>query len=79
MTGPEKKATGAVETPQAAEENLQTDFNDKRLQTLVAQMSLAGHQVHRLEQGFLVSRWGMTKVCPDYASLVKFSRQIGCQ
>jgi hypothetical protein len=49
----------------------------KRLATITAQMALSGHQVHCLESGYLVSRWGMTKVCPDFASLVGFARQIG--
>ena len=51
--------------------------DQKRLATITAQMALAGHTVHKLETGFLVSRWGMTKVCPDLASLVWFARQLG--
>jgi hypothetical protein len=62
--------------------NQSTDSDDftaqqKRLATVIAQMAMAGHQVHCLESGYLVSRWGMTKVCPDFASLVGFARQIG--
>lgn len=51
--------------------------NEGRLANIIAQMALAGHAVHELETGFLVSRWGMTKVCPDLAALVGFARQIG--
>lgn len=51
----------------------------KRLETLIVELALAGHQVNRLEEGYLVCRWGMTKVLPDCASLVKFARQIGGQ
>jgi hypothetical protein len=49
----------------------------KRLKNIIAQIALAGHQVHQLEQGFLVCRWGQSKVCPDLASLATFARQLG--
>lgn len=51
--------------------------DQSRLANIIAQMALAGHAVHELEHGFLVCRWGMTKVCPDLAALVGFARQIG--
>lgn len=49
----------------------------KRLANITAQMALAGHQVHRLESGFLVTRWGMSRHCPDLESIAGFARQIG--
>lgn len=49
----------------------------KRLATTIAQLALAGHAVHKLETGFLVSRWGQTRHCPDFPALVGFARQIG--
>jgi hypothetical protein len=49
----------------------------KRLATIIAQMVMAGHQVHRLEHGFLVTRWGMSRHCPDLGSLAGFARQLG--
>lgn len=51
--------------------------NEGRLANIIAQMAVAGHTVHELEHGFLVCRWGMTKVCPDLAALVGFARQLG--
>ena len=51
--------------------------DQKRLANIIAQMALAGHAVHTLETGFLVTRWGMTKVCPDLAALVAFGRVLG--
>lgn len=51
--------------------------NEGRLANIIAQMALAGHAVHELETGYLVSRWGMTRVCPDLAALVGFARQLG--
>jgi hypothetical protein len=50
---------------------------EKRLATITARMALAGHAVHKLQDGFLVTRWGMAKACPDLASLVGFARQLG--
>ncbi|MBK9444384.1 MAG: hypothetical protein IPN53_25145 [Comamonadaceae bacterium] len=52
-------------------------LENKRLATITAQMALAGHVVHKLETGFLVSRWGQTRVCPDLACLIGFARRVG--
>lgn len=56
-----------------------TDFtpDEKQLATIIAQLALAGHVVHRLETGYTVSRWGLSKFCPDFASLLGFARQVG--
>jgi len=74
-----EKAAWVFVPPQTAQENAQSDVtpDQKRLATIIAQMAIAGHTVHKLETGFLVSRWGMTKSCPDLASLVGFARQLG--
>lgn len=50
---------------------------EKDLATLIAQMALAGHSVHKLQDGFIVTRWGMSRNCPDLATLVGFARQLG--
>lgn len=47
------------------------------LATVIAKMGMAGHSVYRTEQGFVVTRWGMSRLCPDLASLVGFARQLG--
>ena len=50
---------------------------EKSATTLIAKFALAGHQVHRLEHGYIVCRWGQTKVRHDLAELVGFARQTG--
>jgi hypothetical protein len=50
---------------------------EKRLASLIARMALAGHSVHKLQDGFLVTRWGMSRHCPDLAALIGFSRVLG--
>jgi len=58
--------------------NHAADFTpEQQVANVTAQLALAGHQVHSLESGFLVSRWGMTKVCPDFTSLAQFAKQVG--
>lgn len=46
--------------------------------TLLAKFALMGHAVHRLaDGGFLVTRWGLTRHCPDAASLAAFLATVG--
>jgi len=56
-----------------------TDFtpDEKQLATIIAKMALAGHEVHRLETGYAVCRWGMSKFCPTLETLMAFARQVG--
>ena len=50
----------------------------KREATLVAHFALAGHAVHRLpDGGYLVSRWGQSRHCPDLDALAGFAKQTG--
>lgn len=74
-----EKAAWVFVPPEAAQENAHTEFTpeQKRLTNIIAQMAMAGHQVHRLEDGFLVCRWGMSRHCPDLAALVAFGRILG--
>jgi hypothetical protein len=49
----------------------------KRLATVAAQLVLAGHSVHELDNGgFIVTRWCVTRHCPDFAALVIYARQM---
>ena len=51
---------------------------DKALATLKAQFALAGHQVHEgSNDDFIVTRWGMSKHCPDIGALRRFARILG--
>ena len=67
-------ATGQCATNQ---KTLIDSTAEKSATTLIAKFALAGHQVHRLEHGYIVCRWGQTKVCHDLAELVGFARQTG--
>lgn len=50
----------------------------KTLATLKAQFALRGHSVYELaDGGFLVTRWGLSRACPDLHALGQFARQIG--
>jgi len=54
------------------------DGSSKALATLKAQLALAGHQVHEgSNNDFIVTRWGMSKHCPDIGSLRRFARIVG--
>jgi hypothetical protein len=45
--------------------------------TLMAGFALRGFTVHRARDGYLVSRWGLTRHCPDLATLTSFAKQVG--
>lgn len=50
----------------------------KRETTLIAQFALAGHEVYSLvDGGYLVTKWGQARHCPDLHALAGFARQIG--
>lgn len=50
----------------------------KRETTLIANFAIAGHAVHRLpDGGYLVSRWGQSRHCPDLHALASFAKQTG--
>jgi hypothetical protein len=56
-------------TPQA------TDYMAEA--TLIAGFALKGFTVHRAQDGYLVSRWGMTRHCPSFQTLTAFAKQVG--
>lgn len=45
--------------------------------TLMAQLALAGHAVHRADGGYLACRHGHVKFCRDLAELEKFAVLVG--
>ena len=52
---------------------------EKTVATIAAQFSLLGHAVHKLaDGGFMVTRWSMSRYCPDVAALSAFLAVIGC-
>lgn len=79
----EKAAVGVSSTP-AADQKADTPILGqqpeiaKRETTLIAQFALAGHAVHSLaDGGYLVTKWGQARHCPDLHALAGFARQIG--
>lgn len=50
----------------------------KAIATQIARLALAGHAVHKDQCGdYLVSKYGMTRYCQDYAELVAFAVKLG--
>jgi hypothetical protein len=45
--------------------------------TLMAAFALKGFTVYRAQDGYLVSRWGLTRHCPDLQTLTAFAKQVG--
>jgi hypothetical protein len=54
-----------------------TEPNAKTEATLMAGFALKGFTVHRAQDGYLVSRWGLTRHYPDIATLAAFAKQVG--
>ena len=87
MTNTIEKAAGASNTNGLHTDTNSADFRSqgainqapdgKAIANLIARLAMSGHQVTRLESGYLVSRWGLTKVCPDLQSLAQFARHVG--
>ena len=51
---------------------------EKTVATITAKFALLGHVVHKLtDGGFMVTRWGMSRYCPDVAALSAFLAVIG--
>jgi len=73
---------GAVQAPKEAEQNASivasTPDCDKIVSSFKARFALLGHAVHDLaDGGFIVSRWNLTRHCPDVRALGAFLKQIG--
>ena len=51
---------------------------EKTVATITAKFALLGHVVHKLTDGsFMVTRWSMSRYCPDVAALSAFLAVIG--
>lgn len=87
MTAPpttKGKAAGEVMTPTTADSKASIAIVPtcgearKALDTLKAEFAMKGHTVYELaDGGFLVSRWGLSRACPDLHALMQFARQLG--
>ena len=47
------------------------------LPLLAAKLGLAGHQIHKRKDGYLVYRLNLVMYCADYAELIAFSKKLG--
>ena len=55
-----------------------TDTTYKPTAHLIAQLTVAGHTIHKGHAGdFTVCKYGMTRYCKDFAELQAFSKQLG--
>jgi len=53
-----------------------TNFNGDA--TVIAKLALAGHVVHKGNQGdFTVCKFGLTRYCADFTALVAFAKKVG--
>lgn len=79
MSAAKKETAWVFVPPQTVHKITHDDStaDQKRLATTIALLAIAGHAVHKIELGFLVCRWGQTKVCRNLAELVGFARQVG--
>lgn len=73
-TGPSGKEGSDTAIVDPAEK---TGNTVKRLATLKAQFALRGFAVHEACDGYLVSRWNLTKHCPSLYELERFARVVG--
>jgi len=83
-----RKAAGAINTNGQHTDTNVSDFRSqgaidqaptgKAIAHQIARLALAGHRVHRAEGGdFLVTRWGQTRYCADFAELQAFAVKVG--
>lgn len=57
---------------------IQQAHDGKAIATLIARLALAGHAVHKAHSGdFIVTKWGQTCYCKDYAALAAFAVKVG--
>ena len=57
---------------------IQQAHDVKAIATQIARLALAGHVVHKGQSGdYLVSKFGMTKHCNDFAELAAFAQKVG--
>lgn len=58
--------------------NIPTEATYKPTAHLIAQLTVAGHTIHKGHVGdFTVCKYGMTRYCKDFAELQAFSKQLG--
>ena len=57
---------------------IQQAHDGKAIATQIARLAMAGHVVNKGVSGdYIVSKYGMTRYCKDFAELAAFARQLG--
>ena len=86
MTEPQKAESRGCQSPAFPEHTHNVvDFatardSGKAIASLKARFAIAGHQGHEgSNNDFIVTRWGMSRYCPDLAALRMFARVVGVQ
>lgn len=81
-TTPKEKPTGSANNP--AGHNTDSSFvldkanHIKAIATQIARLALAGHAVHKGQNGdYTVCKYGLTRYCKDLSELQAFARQLG--
>lgn len=73
------RLAGRVESTEEVQAVIVADPADegKVISTLKARAALVGHQVFELtEGGFIITRWGWVRTCPDAAALAAFIAMV---
>lgn len=66
MMSAQKCECPAATGQNATNKNAHRDFTpDRNATLLIAKLEQAGHRVYKVESGFLVTRWGMSRLCHD--------------
>jgi hypothetical protein len=54
------------------------DDNSRAFSSLAARLALAGYSLFRLaDDSFLITRWNLSKPCPDLLAVAHFARLAG--
>jgi len=79
MSAPHKSENPAATGLNAANQKTRADDTPdaQRLTNLICAFRVRGHAVHRLERGFIVSKFGLARHCQDFSELVRFARIVG--
>ncbi len=75
-TLPPKTHTNSADS--RSQEAIQQANDTKAIATQIARLALAGHAVHKGQIGdYLVSKYGMSRYCADFAELQAFAQKLG--
>jgi hypothetical protein len=87
-TNTQQKAPGACDSKGLHTDHNSADFRShgqiqqahdgKANANQIARLALAGHVIHKGQSGdYLVSKYGMTRYCANFAELAAFAQKLG--